>query len=143
MPNIKVATASPCAAMDASPSKYGSLRPRQAATRPSRQSPQSTSTTKAHDLESVELHDVKRMTSVTVTRRSESCFELGTAERRHRTIRIGKDSEELRQLSQANVTLPKQIASSSAKTDASSSRKAQRFRKIWTQNEVQCAPTAC
>lgn len=86
------------------------------------------------------------MASVTMTRRSVSCFELISAERRYRTIRIGEDSEELRLLAQANVTQLKQTASSSTEADTNNAllaRKALRFRKIWTQNEAGRVSLSC
>lgn len=146
-----IATSSPriaTAAAAAGPSKYGSLTARQA-TRPNRRSLQTTTTTgattKAHEFESIELHDVKHITPIMQTQRSVSCFELGSDARRYRTIRIGEGSDELRQLSQANVTQLLRTATSAADADSKNAllaRKALRYRKIWTPEAEECTPVS-
>lgn len=89
---------------------------------------------KVHEYELTEACQIQRVPSLTDGRRSVSCIEFGAAERRFRTIRIGKDSNELLQLAEANVTQLVQIATSTAAADSNNAllaRKALRYRKIW------------
>ncbi|GAB9472120.1 hypothetical protein Gpo141_00009308 [Globisporangium polare] len=136
--DITVTSTVPCEITTAnatSQSKDASLHAQQAVAHPSQRSIEvdTDTTTGTPEYKSVDLHDIERMAPVAMTRRSVSCFELGSAERRYRTIRIGEDSDELQQLAQANVTQLRQTASSSAEADANNAllaRKALRFRKI-------------
>lgn len=84
---------------------------------------------------SINVRQLQRATPETEGRRSVSCIEFGVAERRFRTISIGKDSAELHQLADANVNQLVQIAISTASADSVNAllaRKALRYRKIWT-----------
>lgn len=83
---------------------------------------------------SINVHQLQHGTPLTKRRRSVSCIEFGAAERRFRTIRIGKDSAELHQLADANVNQLVQTATSTAAADSNNARlarKALRYRKIW------------
>ncbi|GAB9472110.1 hypothetical protein Gpo141_00009299 [Globisporangium polare] len=131
-----------CAATTAGAAKYRSLAARTARRR---SLPASVVAAKAHEYESLAPTDMQRIAPITQTQRSVSCFELGAAARRYQTIHIGKDSAELQELAQANVTQLVQTATSPTKGDSNNAllaRKALRYRHKWTPEVESCVAPA-
>lgn len=145
MLDMTIAIPSSVLTIYAAQSKYGALHACQAAC-PSRRSLPATITTKAHEAESVEHQDTSQMAHASLSRRSVSCFELSAAKKLYRPIRIGNNSEELHQLAHANVSELVKTASSSAEAGSNNAllaRKALRYRKIWTQEDVKYTSSSC